>query len=73
MRRPTRADEEIAVAARAFKPYIVRRDHGQCQVLIPLCQLDDVIASALLAVGALRADRAGTYALAGVEVAGKSQ
>lgn len=25
-----------------FKKYIVRRDHGQCQVLIPLIELDDL-------------------------------
>ena len=25
-----------------FKPYIVRRNHGQCQVLIPLIELDDL-------------------------------
>ena len=27
---------------RLFKPYIVKRDHGQCQVLIPLVELDDL-------------------------------
>ena len=25
-----------------FKPYIVRRKNGQCQVLIPLVELDDL-------------------------------
>jgi len=25
-----------------FKPYIVRRKNGQCQVLIPLIELDDL-------------------------------
>ena len=25
-----------------FKPYIVKRNNGQCQVLIPLIELDDL-------------------------------
>ena len=25
-----------------FKPYIVKRNHGQCQVLIPLIELDEL-------------------------------
>jgi len=28
---------------RQYKPYIVRRNNGQCQVLIPLIELDNLV------------------------------
>jgi len=31
-----------------FKPYIVRRKNGQCQILIPLIELDEFVEKIIL-------------------------
>lgn len=33
---------EKPLIQKLFKPYIVNRKHGQCQILIPLIELDDL-------------------------------
>lgn len=35
------------MVVKKFKPYIVRRKNGQCQVLIPLVELDDLVSKIL--------------------------
>jgi hypothetical protein len=34
-------DKELSIQ-KIFKPYIAKRKNGQCQVLIPLVELDEV-------------------------------
>jgi hypothetical protein len=38
-----RDGDSITAAVRVFKPWIVRRAHGGCQVLFPLSELDRIV------------------------------
>uniref|UniRef100_A0A6M3KTA1 Uncharacterized protein n=1 Tax=viral metagenome TaxID=1070528 RepID=A0A6M3KTA1_9ZZZZ len=38
-------DKTLGLVAAVFKPWIVRRSHGGCQVLLPLSELDDLVSA----------------------------
>lgn len=43
MNKRTKKPTAERMVYKIFKKYIVRRDNGQCQVLIPLIELDNLV------------------------------
>lgn len=41
--RPRSHEGAVAEAVKIFKPYVVRREGGGCQVLFPLSALDQIV------------------------------
>lgn len=42
LKRGCQGENETMNLQKLFKPYFVRRKHGQCQVLIPFVELDEL-------------------------------